>query len=472
MMCKLSKNTIDDILQKGRIYEVGGAVRDRFLLKEKPTKDRDYLVTGIPYDELSRILKTHGRVDLVGRSFGVIKFTQFKSGIPHTFDITLPRKEYSVGVGHTDFKVDFDPNLKVEEDLLRRDFTINAMAYALDNKELVDPVGGRLDLEKRQLRMVYKDSFKDDPLRMLRAIQFAARFNFIVEPETFKALREYASLIKTVSSERIAEELNKLLKLSEKPSEGFRLMLSSGILKEILPELEECVGVDQPGGYHKYDVFEHTLHVIDACRRDLTLRMAALFHDINKPQHKRVVDKGATFYGHEVSGAKTAKTVLKRLKYPTDFIRNVSILVARHMFTTDVSDKGLRRLIKKFAPANPTEGGEEVNLIFDLLDLRRADVIGQGMGGTTEDVDELEARIREELNKKPPFSISDLALNGNDIMKLFKLKPGPRVGKILDYLMEQVLDNPQNNNREKLESFAREYCLTRNKNIINNKESD
>jgi len=462
MMCKLSKDTIDDILQKGRIYEVGGAVRDRFLLKEKPTKDRDYLVTGIPYDELSRILKIHGRVDLVGRSFGVIKFTQFKSGTPHTFDITLPRKEYSSGIGHTDFKVDFDPNLKVEEDLLRRDFTINAMAYALDNEELVDPVGGRLDLENRQLRMVYNNSFKDDPLRMLRAIQFAARFNFIIEPETFKALRKNASLIKTVSSERIAEELNKLLELSENPSNGFRLMYSSGILKEILPELEECVGVDQPGGYHKYDVFEHALHVIDACRPDLTLRMAALFHDINKPQHKRIVDKGATFYGHEISGAKTAKAVLKRLKYPTDFIRDVSTLVARHMFTTEVSDKGMRRLVKKVG----------VNLIFDLLDLRRADVVGQGMGGTTEDVDEFEVRIKEELDKKPPFSISDLALDGNDIMRLFGLKPGPQVGKILDYLMERVLDDPQNNVKEKLESFAKEYYLTKNKNKINNKESN
>ncbi len=185
----MSQDTIDDILKKGRIYEVGGAVRDRFLLKGKSVKDRDYLVTGVAYDDLTGILKTHGRVDLVGRSFGVIKFTEFRDGAAYTFDVTLPRKEYSTGVGHKDFRVDFDPQLKVEDDLLRRDFTINAMAVSLDKDELIDPLNGRLDLENRQLRMVYDGSFEDDPLRMLRAVQFAARFNFIIEPKTFEAIR-------------------------------------------------------------------------------------------------------------------------------------------------------------------------------------------------------------------------------------------------------------------------------------------
>jgi tRNA nucleotidyltransferase (CCA-adding enzyme) len=446
-MCKLSRQAIDDILRRGRIYEVGGAVRDGILYGDDTVKDRDYLVTGIPYDELTQLLKNHGQVNLVGKSFGVVKFTQVASGKPQTFDITLPRREHSTGLGHKDFDVAFDPNLKVEEDLSRRDFTVNAMALALDNDELIDPLDGHLDLEKRQIRMVYEASFEDDPLRILRAVQFAARFEFTIEPKTFEAMRRHTTLIKTVSSERIAEELNKLLVLAQRPSVGFRLMLDAGLLKEILPELEECVGVDQPGGYHKWDVFEHTIRTIDACQPRLRLRLAALFHDITKPQHKDLVEDGATFYGHEASSAKTSLAVMQRLRYPNDLAEEVAILVERHMFTTDVTDKGLRRLLRRLG----------TELIFDLLDLRRADVEAQGMGGTTEDVDRFEQEIRAELERKPPLSTSDLAVDGYDVMELFSLKPGPAVGKILNYLLDQVIDNPDNNTKETLQSLAKDY---------------
>lgn len=446
-MVKLSQQAIDDILQRGRIYEVGGTVRDRLLGRNNTTPDRDYLVTGIPYDELTEILKNHGQVNLVGKSFGVIKFTQYVGGTAQTFDITLPRREHSTGVGHKDFDVAFDPFLKVEEDLSRRDFTVNAMALALDSEELIDPLDGRLDIEMRQLRIAYDKSFEDDPLRMLRAVQFAARFEFTVEPKTFEIMCRHASLIKTVSNERIAEELNKLLVLAEKPSIGFNLMKTSGLLKEILPELEECVGVDQPGGYHRYDVFEHTLYTIDACRPSLCLRLAALFHDINKPQHKRVVEDGANFYGHEITGTKTARKVMRRLRYPNDLIDDVALLVERHMFTTNVTDKGLRRLLRRVG----------VDLIYDLLDLRRADVVAQGRGGTTEDVDLFERQIREELSRTPPLSVSDMALNGHDIMKMFNIEPGPAVGRIIDYLLERVLDDPANNTSERLQVLAKDF---------------
>ncbi len=458
-MCKLSQQAIDDILRQGRIYEVGGTVRDRLLGQDNSTPDKDYLVTGIPYDDLSKVLKKHGEVNLVGKSFGVIKFTQTVGGAPQTLDITLPRREHSTGVGHKDFNVAFDPFLKVEDDLSRRDFTVNAMALALDTKELIDPLDGRLDIEKRQLRMVYDASFQDDPLRMLRAVQFAARFEFTIESKTFETMRRHASLINSVSSERIAEELNKLLVLAKKPSVGFRLMQTSGLLKEILPELEECVGVKQPGGYHMYDVFEHTLYTIDACQPQLRLRLAALFHDINKPQHKREVKDGAAFYGHESTGAKTARSVMRRLRYPNELTGEVATLVERHMFTTNVTDKGLRRLIRRV--------GQE--LIFDLLDLRRADVEAQGRGGTTEDVDQFERQIRDELSRKPPLTASDLALNGYDVMKLFDLKPGPTVGEIIDYLLECVLDNPENNTHEILRSLATEYFDKNIKQAIENK---
>jgi len=446
-MSEITKPVIEAIQSKGQLYEVGGVVRDRLLLHQKPTKDSDYLVTGIPYNDLTKLLRKFGKVDLVGRSFGVIKFTQVINSQSHTFDVTLPRKEFSTGVGHKDFVVSFDPTLSAEDDLQRRDFTINAIARSMKTGELVDPLGGQKDLEKRILRMVSEKSFAEDPLRMLRAVQFSARFNLTVERNTLESLRKHVHLISSISAERIAEELNKLLIQAPKPSEGFRLMLATGLLQEVMPELVECVDVDQPGGYHKWNVFDHTMEMIDASPPNLKLRMAAIFHDICKPQHKRIVEDGATFYGHEIGGAKTAREWLRKYRYPNDFIKEVVTLVERHMFTTAVADKGLRRLIRRVG----------VELIFDLLDLRRADVVAQGMGGKTADVDELEVRIKNEINKKSPFGLKDLALDGNVIMKKLKLKPGPLVGEILNYLLEQVLDEPKKNSSRALEKLAKEY---------------
>ncbi|MEA2030155.1 MAG: HD domain-containing protein [candidate division Zixibacteria bacterium] len=460
-MCKLSQEVVEAILEKGRIYEVGGVVRDRMMGRSEADHDRDYLVTGIPFEDIVRILSPHGKVSLVGRSFGVIKFTKFFSNQPVTFDISLPRTEHSTGISHKDFDVRYNPSLSIEEDLVRRDFTVNAMAWSLDNDELVDPLSGRIDLETRQLRMVYPESFLDDPLRMMRAVQFAARFEFTIENKTYSALCKNAHLIETVSKERVAEELNKLLTLAGKPSIGFHLMESTGLLKFVLPELQLCVGINQPGGYHKYDVFEHILHTVDACPPKLSLRLAAAFHDINKPQTKRIISNGATFYGHETHSARTALNVMKRLRYSHDLADKVATLVERHMFTTDVSPKGLRRLVKRVG----------VPLIFDLLDLRRADVVAQGMGGTTEDVDQFEKDIREELNNKPPFSLRDLAINGDDIMQLFEIEPSHTVGLILDHLLEHVLDHPEFNTVDKLKEIAMEFhgSLKDNSNNISNK---
>jgi tRNA nucleotidyltransferase/poly(A) polymerase len=239
-------------------------------------------------------------------------------------------------------------------------------------------------------------------------------------------------------------------------------MHESGLLAHILPELEACVGVDQPGGYHKYDVFEHIIRTIDEAKPSLRLRLAALFHDIRKPQHKRLVDDGATFYGHESGGARVTINVMNRLRYSKDLAADVAMLVERHMFTTDVTDKGLRRLIRRVG----------LELIYDLLDLRRADVAAQGMGGKTDDVDEFERRIREEIDKKPPFGLRDLALSGSDIMSMLNIPPGPVVGHILDHLMEKVLDQPEDNRRETLERYARDLYsgLKMNKNVDNDKD--
>lgn len=441
----LSRPVIEAILARGKLYEVGGCVRDRLLGFPLAEKDYDYLITGIPLDDLVTLLSRFGKVDLVGRSFGVIKFTQHTGGEAATFDIALPRKEFSTGVGHKDFAVSFDPQLPVEEDLKRRDFTINAMARDLARDTLIDPLAGQKDLQSRTIRMVHPKAFAEDPLRMLRGIQFAARFAFTLETETRAALKKNVGLITSVSAERIAEELNKLLLKAQKPSTGFRLMAECGMLPLILPELAEGIGVDQPGGYHAFEVFEHSVRTVDEAAPKLVLRLAALFHDVAKPRTKTVVEGGATFYNHDKLGAETTRTILTRLRYSQEITEEVCILVERHLFPTNVTDKGLRRLVRRVGQ----------NLIFDLLDLRRADVAAQGMGGKTLDVDEFERRIREELAKKPPFGLRDLAVNGEVIMQEFGLAPGPKVGQVLNFLLEKVLDDPEYNVKERLLDQAR-----------------
>ncbi|MEW5875200.1 MAG: HDIG domain-containing metalloprotein [Candidatus Zixiibacteriota bacterium] len=437
---------LKQLLSEGKVYEVGGPVRDH-LFGLPLGKDRDYLVCGIPLDRLQSILRRHGSVNLVGKSFGVLKFTPEDPESSGTFDIALPRSERSTGTGHRDFAVDFDPNLPVEKDLLRRDFTINAIARDCATGELVDPYNGMQDIADRILRMVFPGAFRDDPLRILRGAQFVARFNLKVDPATHDAMAEAAPLVSTVSLERVAEELTKLLTLSDKPSVGFLLLQRLGVLRLLIPELEETVGVDQPGGYHAWPVFEHSLYTVDAAPRDLRVRLAALLHDINKPQCKEVDGEKATFYGHEKRGSKTARSLLRRLRFPHELADEVSLLVERHMFTTDVTDKGMRRLIRWLGP----------ELVYDLLNLRRADVVAQGKGGTTEDVDELEARITNEINKKSPFGLKDLAVNGGDLMRELSLSPGPIIGRILNHLLEIVLDDPERNDAVILLDEARKY---------------
>ncbi|MEW5700938.1 MAG: HD domain-containing protein [Candidatus Zixiibacteriota bacterium] len=440
-----------ELLAEGEVYEVGGSVRDRFLARQSgadmPRKDRDYLVRRIPLERLQRILRRHGTVNLVGRSFGIIKFTPAVEGAgpAATHDIALPRSERSTGVGHTDFDVDFDPGLPLETDLRRRDFTINAMASDCATGEIIDPTGGRADLEHRVLRMVFPAAFEEDPLRILRGAQFAARFHLTVDPATHDAMRAAAFGVATVSAERIAEELNKLLTMASTPSVGFRLLEELGALRRFLPELVETVGVDQPGGYHAYNVFEHSLYTVDAAPPRLRLRWACLLHDINKPQCKEVDGDKATFYGHEKRGARTTQRLLARLRYPHEFGEEVSRLVDRHMFTTSLTDKGVRRLIRTVGP----------ELVYDLLDLRRADVVAQGRGGRTDDVDELERRITDEINRKSPFGLKDLAINGNDLIRELDMRPGPRIGWVLSQLLEAVLDDPVTNTREALLEIAR-----------------
>jgi tRNA nucleotidyltransferase (CCA-adding enzyme) len=445
MHYSLHSELADELNSQGKLYEVGGSVRDTLIDPGIEIKDRDYLVTGIPYDQLADILHSFGRVDLVGKSFGVIKFTQ--KGTKNTVDVVIPRKEVSTGAAHRDFQVVYDPGLPVEEDLGRRDFTINAIARAIPSGEIIDPYGGRKDIEARLIRIVFPDSIIEDPLRTLRGAQFAARFEFEIESVTLQKMKEAAHLIDTISPERISEELNKMLLLADKPSIGFQYLLEVGVLERIMPHLVKCVGVKQPGGYHKWDVFDHTMVCVDNTPKRLNVRLAALFHDLGKPDTKELVKDGATFYGHDRLSTGMAAELMRNLRYSNELTDQVKTLVAKHMYSDQAGEKGIRRLIRAVG----------VDLIYDLLDLRRADIAAQGMGQDSAEVDDFEKKITAEIEKKSPFGIKDLAVNGNDLMRDFHLEEGPAIGRILNYLLEITLDNPEFNTREKLLSEAADF---------------
>ncbi|MDO8526909.1 MAG: HD domain-containing protein [Deltaproteobacteria bacterium] len=445
---------LEPLWQAGaEVYEVGGPVRDRILKRE--TKDHDLLACKIPIDRLKNILQPFGKVAAVGKAFGVLKFTPYLDP-SITIDIALPRKEISTGSGHRDFQVDFDPNLPVQEDLGRRDFTFNAMALHLKTGELIDPFNGKQDLENRILRQVFPKAFEEDPLRLIRAVQFAARFGMTIEPVTLESLKKNASLIATVSPERIIEEIKKLFS-APIPSVGLEFMREAGLLRHVLPELEALQKIEQdklPGD----DVYRHTLRVLDATRADeyldhpgdMELMLAALFHDVGKATTKRF-DKAkdrVVFYGHQLASKRMAKKWLEKMKVTTIGVdpKRVETLVEHHMFETKsyFTDKAIRRFVAKIGQ----------DLIYKLIDLRLADNRGGKHPKSINGVLKMRKRVQDELAKKPPFGPGDLALNGHDLMSM-GIPAGPQMGKILKHLVEIVLDDPELNTRERLEEIVK-----------------
>jgi len=445
----LSVDFIKDLRQSGGVvFEVGGSVRDYFLGRH--IKDYDLVICRLPLHEIKKILARHGIVSLVGKSFGIIKFKSTKFDCQ--LDIALPRKERSTGSGHRDFDVDFDPHIPIEEDLKRRDFTINAMALEIGSSRFIDPYQGKNDIDHKLIRSIQKGSFEEDPLRLLRAIQFATRFNFKIEEKTWEEIISNNKLIRTVSSERISEEINKLLS-SDKPSQGFHLMHESGLLQEIFPELEATINVEQGNKIQNDDVFKHTMRVLDAARKDnaiensgnLDLLLAALYHDVGKSKTKRFFpqEDKITFYGHQLV---SKRMLIKRfntlkLSHIGANIEDVSCLIEHHMFQTKsfFSDKAIRRFINKIGK----------DLIFKLIDLRIADNRGGKYPDGIKGIQKLKKRIIQEIEKESPFGIKDLAINGHDIMDL-GIQEGPDVGRILHQLLEIVLDDPTKNTREAL----------------------
>jgi tRNA nucleotidyltransferase/poly(A) polymerase len=414
------------------VYTVGGTVRDELL--GHPRKDLDLLVTGLPQSDLLRCLRPYGHVQLTGRAFGVIKLLPYGWDGP-PIDVALPRTEISTGIGHRDFEVTFDHMLPVETDLGRRDFTINAMAIDLSDGCLLDPFGGHEDLQQRRLCQVSMWAFPEDPLRMLRGIQLAARFALQIEPATRESMRTHAAAITTVAPERIAEELRKLLQ-AWAPSQGFVVMHEVGLLMHVLPELARLAD----GA-----AFARTMRRLDAVqqcellsyRGHLDLLLAALLCDSGLAA---VAQAGTRWTIKDLAqaAARLARQRLEALKITTIGATPalISTLIAQSTF--EVSALAPPAALRHFAH---DVGCTEAVMLFEL---RLADRLGNAPEQPVDDLLDLRQRLRMALDQKTPLSLKALAVNGDDLQRL-GIPPGPRLGQILQILLEHVLDDPTQN---------------------------
>jgi putative nucleotidyltransferase with HDIG domain len=440
-----------EILEHGELFRVGGYVRDRLVDPDAEPPDSDFLVRGLPPDRLERLLSRHGRLVLVGKSFGVYRFTP--QGRDAAVEIGYPRLERSTGPGHRDFDVRWDWRLPLEDDLARRDFTINAMAEDVGTGRRIDPHGGERDLRARVLRAIFQDAFVEDPLRVLRGMRFTAQLGLSVEESTRERMHSGSSLLGTVSAERVQDEFTKILTRCDRPSVAFELGREIGALAVLLPELDRCAGVEQ-NEYHPDDVFVHSLKTCDCAPRDnLAVRWAGLLHDVGKVDTKAVVtdERGerVVFYGHERLGAEAAAEVLARLRYPRAFVARCRRLVEQHMYNyaPEWKDATVRRFMRTVGESH----------LEDLFLLREADCRSRDLEAELDALAQLRERVAGELEARHTIRLGDLAVDGDDLMSACGLRPGPGLGAALDYLLERVIDDPSLNERERLLELARRW---------------
>jgi len=401
-------------------FIVGGALRDSVLGCQ--AKDWDVATDAIPdrihdlFPEMTSFNLKHGTVTLVseGRHFEVTTFR---------------------GTGGF--------SLRIEEDLAHRDCTFNAMAYDITSKQIIDPFEGQRDIEKKIVRAVLNplERFQEDPLRMMRVIRFSLELGYVIEPETLMAIKTMAQAIDIVAKERVRDELLKVL-MARRPSAGFHLMRKSGLLKGILPELVEGYRKRQ-NNYHKYTIYRHIMETVDSIKGDPVLRLSALFHDIAKPRVRKKINGRWRFLGHAAASAELTREIMMRLKFSNDRITRVTHLITHHMFgyKKELSDRAVRRFIKRIGADN----------VDDLIALRKADDLAHGWGRDFEkDIEKFKSKINSQIKKSYPFTISDLAVNGHDVIKIVGLQPGPRIGQILNQLLEVVIEKPEHNKKNKL----------------------
>ena len=440
---------------KAVFYIAGGAVRD-LLVGRDPT-DLDVVATKIGVTELWNKLRGIGEVRALNFSSTRFGITLFRVDDEPFTEIALPRTEISTGTGHRDFEIAVGPEISLKEDSDRRDFKINALYLPLssrDRSDIIDYQEGLEDIKRRKISFVGnpKDRIYEDPLRMLRAISLQARTGYRIGSVSFDSISKLSRLIKEIPAERINVELRKVL-LARKPSTSFILLHKTGLLRYIMPELEECVGVNQDRTYHKYDVFTHCIKSCDNAPPSLVLRLAALLHDIGKPDTKGWNEsKGKiTFYNHEVVGELKARKALGHLKFSNKEIEDVCFLVAMHMydFRARWTDKAVRRFVKRVGITS----SDLANLgNIPLFQLRIADRLGSGFKNIriTKRQKALEQRIIGVFEKAGVFDIKDLVVNGDDVIENCGIRESPDVGIILETVFNIVLDKPFLNNRDDL----------------------
>lgn len=416
-------------------YLVGGCVRD-IIRGEKP-KDWDVTTNAKPQEiqglfERSFYENDYGTVGVVNE--------ETEDQTLKVVEVTPFRIEGKYTDGRRPDEVHFSDNL--EEDLKRRDFTINAIAYDLSKGQIIDPYKGQQDIKDKTVRAVGDPSqrFAEDGLRVLRAIRLSVELGFTINIETENAIREQAGILEKISKERVRDEFIKIV-MSKTPMAGVILANKLGVLQHIAPELENGLGLEQNGD-HIYTIWEHNLRAVQhSADRDwpLHVRIAALFHDVSKPETRRWSKEKDdwTFYGHDVVGGKVSREILTRLKFPKDMTEVVSKLVRHHLFFSDVEKitlSAVRRIVKNVGPEN----------VWDLMKVRACDRIGMGRPKETPyRLRKYESMIEEAM--RAPISVGMLKIDGAKIMDVTHEKPGPKIGLILHALLEEVLDDPERN---------------------------
>jgi len=411
-------------------YLVGGCVRDILMAQEAADYD---ITTTATIDQLKQLFP---RVIPVGEKHGTV--------------IVLSPDGQRVEVSALKSRCQrYEQAATLEDDLRLRDFTINAMA--MDEKgRIIDPYGGRTDLKHKMIRSPLgesQDRFREDPLRMMRAVRFAVTLGFALDEDLHRDMMVNAPLICDVAVERVRSELDRIL-VSDYPAQGMRLMNETGLLRYILPEVQAMVGFEQRNFRHDKDIFEHSLAALDAVPPRLKVRLAALLHDVGKPVTFTIDANGVGhFYNHHLEGSKIAADLLGRLKYDKQMIEDVSRLVAAHMSRfAQLKDNGLIKLVRSISERNWQ----------DLLDLQKADIVSSappydfsGINAMQEDYDRI-------LREKRPMDLKDLTINGRDLIAL-GYKPGPAMGELLKHLLEVVLNDAQQNRKEILIDLARDF---------------
>ncbi len=422
---------------------VGGCVRD--MLLGRTVSDWDLATDALP----NEVMKIFPRAIPTGIAHGTVTVVHNKTH----YEVTTLRGETTYSDGRRPDSVEFVE--EITRDLARRDFTVNAIALDPTTGDIVDPFDGRKDLERKVIRAVGNaiERFSEDGLRVLRAARFSASLGFELDPSTRSAIRPTLGTYKKVSQERVRDEWLKTMK-SAKPSVAFEVMKDEGILDVSCPELMEGVGMEQ-NRYHAYDVWRHGMECLDACVGDPILRMAALFHDVGKPRTRAIGEKTGdyTFYEHERIGAEMVAPICTRLKFSNDERERITDLVRHHLFHYNAwSDAAVRRWIKRVGPER----------VQDLYALNRADVMAKGKDAS-EDLSALlalQGHVERVLAQGAALSTRDLKIDGKVLMSELGLKPSRTLGVILEALLEQVLSDPEVNEREELLKRAREIVAT------------